>query len=37
VIPQWHIATFRIAHTSKFGFPPLRPKYGIGTDTWWIE
>jgi microcin C transport system substrate-binding protein len=37
VIPQWHIAKYRIAHTNKFGFPVQRPKYGLGTDTWWIE
>jgi microcin C transport system substrate-binding protein len=37
VIPQWHLATFRLAHTDKFGYPALRPKYSLGTDTWWVK
>ncbi|MDR1470428.1 MAG: extracellular solute-binding protein [Spirochaetaceae bacterium] len=37
VIPQWHIAKYRIAHTDKFGFPAERPTYGLGTDTWWVK
>jgi microcin C transport system substrate-binding protein len=37
VIPQWHVAKFRVAHTNKFAYPALRPKYSLGTDTWWIK
>jgi microcin C transport system substrate-binding protein len=37
LIPQWHISKYRIAYTDKFGFPARRPKYSLGTDTWWIR
>ncbi|WEM43571.1 extracellular solute-binding protein [Photobacterium sp. DA100] len=37
VIPQWHISMFRVASWDKFSRPPLRPKYTLGQDTWWID
>jgi microcin C transport system substrate-binding protein len=37
VIPQWHIAKFRLAYADKFGKPAVRPKYDVGLDTWWIQ
>lgn len=37
VIPQWHISKFRLAYNSKFAKPAVRPKYGIGVDTWWVK
>jgi microcin C transport system substrate-binding protein len=37
VIPEWHVAKFRVAHTNKFAYPALRPKYSLGTDTWWVK
>ncbi|MFC6672408.1 extracellular solute-binding protein [Marinobacterium aestuariivivens] len=35
VIPQYHIATWRIAYWNKFGMPGTRPVYDLGLDTWW--
>jgi microcin C transport system substrate-binding protein len=35
VIPQFHIATYRIAYWDRFGMPKVRPTYSLGTDTWW--
>nr|WP_067294895.1 extracellular solute-binding protein [Marinobacterium profundum] len=35
VIPQFHIATYRIAYWDRFGMPKVRPAYSLGTDTWW--
>ncbi|HDQ15267.1 MAG TPA: ABC transporter substrate-binding protein, partial [Sediminispirochaeta sp.] len=37
VIPQWHIAKFRIAYWDKFSRPETRPKYSLGLDTWWFD
>lgn len=36
VIPQWHIAKFRVAYVNKFARPAVRPKYSLGLDTWWV-
>lgn len=36
-IPQWHINAFRVAYWDKFVLPEVRPKYGLGTETWWID
>ena len=35
VIPQFHIATYRIAYWNRFGMPAVRPLYDLGLDTWW--
>lgn len=37
VIPQWHIAAYRIAYWDKFGRPEIAPKYSLGFITWWID
>ncbi len=37
VIPQWHISRFRVAYWNKFSKPAVRPRYALGTDTWWID
>ncbi|OAN11494.1 antibiotic ABC transporter substrate-binding protein [Photobacterium jeanii] len=37
VIPQWHLSKFRIATWDKFERPAIRPKYGLGLDTWWVD
>jgi microcin C transport system substrate-binding protein len=37
VIPEWHLSAFRVAYWDKFGMPAVRPKYALGTGTWWID
>ena len=37
VIPQFHLAAFRVAYWDKFRRPPISPKYGVGFDTWWVD
>lgn len=37
VVPQFHIASHRIAYWNKFGFPEKRPTYALGLDTWWAK
>lgn len=37
VVPQWHVATYRIAYWDKFGQPETRPKFGIPILTWWVD
>ena len=37
VIPQWHIRTFRVAYWNRFGQPKVRPRFGLGFNTWWID
>jgi microcin C transport system substrate-binding protein len=37
VIPQWHIAKFRVAYWNKFSRPKIIPRYSLGFDTWWID
>lgn len=37
VIPQWHIASFRVAYWDRFARPPIAPKYALGFDTWWVD
>ncbi|MBN2552397.1 MAG: ABC transporter substrate-binding protein [Spirochaetales bacterium] len=37
VIPQWHLSKFRVAAWDKFSRPPVRPRYDLGVDTWWID
>lgn len=37
VIPNWHIAAFRFAYWDKFGRPDVTPKYGVGTNSWWVD
>ena len=37
VIPQWHIAAYRTLYWDIFDKPKVRPKYSLGTNTWWID
>lgn len=37
VIPNWYIASFRVAYWDKFDQPKIAPKYGFGLFTWWIK
>jgi microcin C transport system substrate-binding protein len=37
VIPQWHIAKYRVAYWNKFARPQIIPRYSLGFDTWWID
>ena len=37
VIPQWHLAAYRVLYWDKFGTPEIIPKYALGDDFWWID
>ena len=37
VIPQWHISSYRTLYWDIFDKPKIRPKYSLGTSTWWID
>ena len=37
VIPQWHISAYRTLYWDIFNKPKVRPKYSLGTNTWWID
>ncbi|MDR2397744.1 MAG: extracellular solute-binding protein [Spirochaetaceae bacterium] len=37
VIPQWHTSQFRVAYNHKLQKPPVRPRYSLGLDSWWIR
>jgi microcin C transport system substrate-binding protein len=37
VIPNFHLAAFRVAYWDKFRRPAVSPKYAVGFDTWWVE
>ena len=37
VIPQWHISSYRTLYWDIFDKPKIRPKYSLGTNTWWIN
>ena len=37
VIPQWHISAYRTLYWDIFDKPLVRPKYSLGTSTWWID
>ena len=37
VIPQWHISAYRNLHWDIFNYPSIRPKYSLGSNTWWID
>ena len=37
VIPQWHISAYRVLYWDIFDKPEIRPKYSLGTNTWWID
>ena len=37
VIPQWHISAYRTLYWDIFDKPKIKPKYSLGTNTWWIN
>ena len=37
IIPQWHISAYRNLHWDIFDYPSIRPKYSLGSNTWWID
>jgi microcin C transport system substrate-binding protein len=37
VIPQYHIGSDRLAYWDFFERPRVKPKYGTGFDTWWVN
>jgi len=37
VIPQWHISSYRTLYWDIFDKPAVRPKYSLGTNTWWVN
>jgi microcin C transport system substrate-binding protein len=37
VIPNFHLAAFRVAYWDKFHRPAISPKYAVGFDTWWVD
>lgn len=38
VIPNWHLAAWRIAYWDKFGKPAVQAPYSLGIhDTWWVK
>lgn len=37
VIPNFHLAAFRVAYWDKFRRPAISPKYALGLDTWWVD
>jgi len=37
VIPQWHISSYRTLYWNIFEKPKIRPKYSLGSHTWWID
>ncbi|HEV2099956.1 MAG TPA: extracellular solute-binding protein [Stellaceae bacterium] len=37
VIPNFHLAAFRVAYWDKLRRPAISPKYALGLDTWWLD
>ena len=39
LVPNFHLAAFRVAYWDKFGMPATRPNplYGYGSSSWWID
>ncbi len=37
VMPMWGQSKFRVAYWNKFSRPPIRPKYSLGLDNWWLD
>lgn len=37
VIPQYHIGSDRLAYWDFFERPAVKPRYGTGFDTWWVN
>lgn len=38
VVPNWHLAAWRVAYWDKFGKPDIQAPYSLGAmDTWWVK
>jgi microcin C transport system substrate-binding protein len=37
VVPNWHVTNFRLAYWNRFGIPKVRPTYGPGFFSWWVD
>ena len=37
LIPQWHTQSDRVAWWDRFGRPAIKPKYGVGFFSWWVD
>ncbi|MCY4143220.1 MAG: extracellular solute-binding protein [Gammaproteobacteria bacterium] len=37
VIPTWHINSDRVIWWDKFGIPDVKPMYGVGLLSWWVD
>ncbi|HEX4870044.1 MAG TPA: extracellular solute-binding protein [Moraxellaceae bacterium] len=37
VIPQYHIGSDRLAYWDFFERPAVKPRFGTGFDTWWVN
>jgi microcin C transport system substrate-binding protein len=37
VVPQWHLASDRLAYWDRFGHPDVIPARGTSFGTWWID
>ena len=37
IIPQWHISSYRTLYWDIFDKPKIKPKYSLGTNTWWVD
>ncbi|MEP4546421.1 MAG: extracellular solute-binding protein [Saccharospirillum sp.] len=37
VIPHWHIGAYRVAYWNKFARPDTRPRYALGSSSWWLD
>jgi len=37
VIPHFGNSMFRVAYWNKFSKPAVRPRYALGTGTWWLD
>lgn len=37
LIPNWYVATWRTAYSSRLGHPAIPPKYDPGLNTWWVK
>lgn len=37
VIPTWHINSDRVIWWDKFGRPAIKPRFGLGLWSWWLD
>lgn len=37
IIPNWHLAGYRVLYWDRFGTPKVTPKYEIGLHYWWVD